>query len=130
MASLVYCVVVHDGVLNRLRHVVHSTYMYAPVYKHLHIHVHVHNKFPLESAMHCISMNLHSKITSTQRGDSAVIKATLEYRSDIVQELVDGGADLDLQNEVHVDHSDPGVSFTYRHSISLLLIIRRGLQHF
>ena len=35
-----------------------------------------------------------------QRGDSAVIRATLRYQSGALQELVRAGADLNLQNEV------------------------------
>ena len=37
---------------------------------------------------------------SPQRGDSAVIKATVGHRSDVLRVLVDAGSDLNVQNEV------------------------------
>ena len=37
---------------------------------------------------------------SPQRGDSAVIKATVERQSDVLRVLVDAGSDLNVQNEV------------------------------
>ena len=36
----------------------------------------------------------------TQRGDSAVIMATVGHESDVLRVLVDAGSDLNLQNEV------------------------------
>ena len=35
-----------------------------------------------------------------QKGDSAVIIATVTHKPDVLQELVKAGADLNLQNEV------------------------------
>ena len=35
-----------------------------------------------------------------QEGDSAVIQATVEHRSDVLRVLVGAGSDLNLQNEV------------------------------
>ena len=35
-----------------------------------------------------------------QRGDSAVIRATVEHRPDLLRVLVGAGSDLNLQNEV------------------------------
>ena len=37
---------------------------------------------------------------SPQRGDSAVIMATVEYMADVLRVLVDAGSDLNVQNEV------------------------------
>ena len=37
---------------------------------------------------------------STQRGDSAVIKATMEHESATLRVLVEAGADVNLLNEV------------------------------
>ena len=37
---------------------------------------------------------------SPQREDSAVIMATVRYRSDVLRVLVDAGSDLNVQNEV------------------------------
>ena len=37
---------------------------------------------------------------SPQRGDSAVIIATVGHKSDVLRVLVDAGSDLNVQNEV------------------------------
>ena len=37
---------------------------------------------------------------SPQRGDSAVIMATVRHESDVLRVLVDAGSDLNVQNEV------------------------------
>ena len=39
-------------------------------------------------------------VSLPQRGDSAVIMATVGHQSDVLRLLVEAGADLNLQNEV------------------------------
>ena len=47
-----------------------------------------------------INHTVRAVYLSPQKGDSAVILATVEHKSGALRELVRAGADLNLQNEV------------------------------
>ena len=55
-----------------------------------------------------------------QRGDSAMILATVRHRSDALRVLVGAGADLNLQNEVRSVTVDTAVNHVW-----LSILIRR-----
>ena len=81
----------------------YSVYMYVHVCMYVHVYIQEHNIVVLVIVIMNVYMYhlLYTTSVITQSGETALMRAASEGRTEVVVELVKAKANLDLQNKVY-----------------------------